>query len=104
VVNVKYWRFDQPMPRKLLGGPLGSETVPDVPNFSWVEYGTRCGLPRLLELLTGRGMPASASVSASDIEAYPQAGDAIIDVGWEFIGHGLHHQGLALTHQRCARG
>src|SRR5579872_2012435 len=59
VVNVEYWPFDQPMPRKLLPGPHGNDKLPDVPNFSWVEYGMRTGLPRILSTLTQRGLPAS---------------------------------------------
>ena len=47
VVNVEYWPFDQPMPRKLLPGPHGNDKIPDVPNFSWVEYGMRTGFPRI---------------------------------------------------------
>ena len=47
VVNVEHWPFDRPMPRTLLTPPHGKETVPDVPNFSWAEYGLRCrGLQR----------------------------------------------------------
>jgi hypothetical protein len=41
VVNVEHWPFDQPMPRTLLTAPHGRETVPDVPNYSWAEYGLR---------------------------------------------------------------
>ena len=45
VVNVEHWPFDQPMPRTILTPPHGIGNVPDVPNFSWAEYGLRCGLP-----------------------------------------------------------
>jgi allantoinase len=45
VVNVENWRFDQPMPRKLLPSPHGTDHMPDVPNFSWAEYGLRCRMP-----------------------------------------------------------
>jgi allantoinase len=34
VVNVEYWPFDQPLPRKLIPGPHGMDKIPDVPNFS----------------------------------------------------------------------
>ena len=33
------------MPRTILTPPHGIGNVPDVPNFSWAEYGLRCGLP-----------------------------------------------------------
>ena len=47
VVNVENWQFDQPMPRTIVTPPHGRETVPDVPNFSWADYGMRAGLPRI---------------------------------------------------------
>jgi peptidoglycan/xylan/chitin deacetylase (PgdA/CDA1 family) len=94
VVNVEHWRFDQPMPRAIVTPPHGKETVPDVPNFSWVEYGMRCGLPRILDVLSRSGIPASTSINAGVIDAYPEAAEAMRDAGWEFIGHGLHQQSL----------
>ena len=57
VVNVEHWQFDQPMPRTIITPPHGRETVPDVPNFSWADYGMRAGMPRILKLLTERGLP-----------------------------------------------
>jgi len=61
VVNVENWRFDQAMPRTIITPPHGRETVPDVPNFSWVDYGMRAGLARLLQAISSRGLPASTS-------------------------------------------
>jgi peptidoglycan/xylan/chitin deacetylase (PgdA/CDA1 family) len=95
VVNVEHWPFDQPMPRTLLTPPHGRESVPDVPNFSWVDYGMRCGLPRLLRALAERGLPASASCNAGVVDAYPRAAEAMLRAGWEFIGHGVHQKSLA---------
>ena len=57
VVNVESWPFDQPMPRKLLSAPHGAESVPDIPNYSWVEYGLRAGMPRLFALFADRSDP-----------------------------------------------
>jgi len=94
IVNVECWRFDAPMPRKLLGSPHGRDNVPDIPNFSWVEYGMRAGLPRLIRELSERGIPASASMNASVITVYPHAAQAIAEAGWEFIGHGVSQQSL----------
>jgi allantoinase len=51
VVNVESWAFDRPPARTLLPPPHGEACVPDVPNYSWVEYGLRCGMPRLFRLL-----------------------------------------------------
>lgn len=94
VVNVENWRFDQPMPRTIITPPHGKETVPDVPNFSWVDYGMRAGLPRMINAITSRGLPASTSFNASVIDAYPMAAVTMSEAGWEFIGHGLHQKSL----------
>jgi allantoinase len=94
VVNVEHWQFDAPMPRTIITPPHGRETVPDVPNFSWVDYGMRCGLPRILEAITSRGLKASTSCNAGVIHAYPRAAEAMHAAGWEFIGHGVHQKAL----------
>lgn len=94
VVNVEHWPFDQPMPRTILAPPHGRATVPDVANFSWVEYGLRCGLPRMLDAMAHKGLAASTSINASVIDVYPDAARAMRDAGWEFIGHGLRQQSL----------
>ena len=94
VVNVEHWPFDQPMPRKLLPGPHGSDKVPDVLNFSWVEYGMRTGLPRILDALQRRGLPASTTINATVIDIYPRAAEAMLAAGWEFMGHGWTQKAL----------
>ncbi len=94
VVNVEHWEFDAPMPRTIITPPHGKETVPDVPNFSWVDYGMRAGLPRIIEAITSRGLTASTSFNASVIKAYPRAAEAMHAAKWEFIGHGLHQKSL----------
>jgi peptidoglycan/xylan/chitin deacetylase (PgdA/CDA1 family) len=94
VVNVENWPFDQPMPRKLLPGPHGNDKLPDVPNYSWVEYGMRTGLPRILDALARRGLPASTTINASVIDVYPRAAEAMRAAGWEFMGHGWTQKAL----------
>ncbi|MEI8144676.1 MAG: polysaccharide deacetylase family protein [Alphaproteobacteria bacterium] len=102
VVNVEHWQFDHAMPRTIITPPHGRETVPDVPNFSWADYGMRAGLPRILKLFTERGLPASASFNAGVIDAYPQAAEAMRAAGWEFIGHGMHQK--AVNHVEGGEG
>jgi len=94
VVNVEHWQFDQPMPRTIITPPHGRETVPDVPNFSWADYGMRAGMPRILSLFSKYGVPASTSFNAGVIDAYPEAAAAMRDAGWEFIGHGVHQKAM----------
>lgn len=94
VVNVEEWQFDRPMPRKLISAPHGAEQTPDIPNFSWAEYGMRCGMPRILDMFAARGLPASTSINAGVIDSYPACAEAMLEAGWEFIGHGLHQKSI----------
>ena len=102
VVNVEHWQFDAAMPRTIITPPHGKETIPDIPNFSWADYGMRAGLPRMLRAITERGLPASTSFNAGVIHAYPQAAVAMRDAGWEFIGHGVHQK--TLNHSEGGQG
>ena len=92
VVNVEYWPFDQGMPRKVLSTPHDNAPVPDIPNYCWAEYGLRCGLPRLLELYAGFGLPVSVNINAAAIEHYPAAAEAMLAADWEFVGHGYEQR------------
>lgn len=94
VVNVENWSFDAAMPRTIITPPHGKETIPDVPNFAWVDYGMRAGLPRMIQAIRERGLPASTSINASVLDAYPGAAEAMLHAGWEFIGHGLHQKSV----------
>jgi allantoinase len=94
VVNVEHWRFDHAMPRKIITAPHGAESVPDIPNYSWAEYGMRTGMPRILDLFRSRGVSASTSINAGVIEAYPACAEAMLEAGWEFVGHGMHQKSM----------
>ena len=94
VVNVEYWPFDQAMPRAALPAPHGKSPIPDVGNFSWVEYGMRVGMPRLLRLITERGINASTFINAACADVYPSAAEAMLEANWEFVGHGWVQKSL----------
>ena len=87
---LEHWRFDGPMPRQIMPAPHGARPVPDIPNWSWAEYGMRCGMPRLLRVLGERGLSADACINAGVLDAYPSVAEAVLEAGWEFQGHGLH--------------
>lgn len=102
VVNVEHWQFEHEMPRKIITAPHGAEQIPDVPNFSWAEYGMRCGMPRILDTLDQRGLPASTSMNAGVIDAYPDCAAAMREAGWEFIGHGIHQRSMQTESDEAA--
>lgn len=99
VVPVENWRFDQPMPRTILTPPHGQAHVPDVPNWSWAEYGMRTGMPRLLKALGERGLKADACINAGIIESYPQVAEAMLEAGWEFQGHGVSQRAMTAENE-----
>ena len=72
------------MPRGVLPAPHGAQVEPpDLPNYSWVEYGLRCGMPRLFDMLGARGIKASAFLNAQCADVYPSLAKATVDAGWE---------------------
>lgn len=89
VVNVEAWAFDAPQPRGILTPPQGVGAVPDVPNWSWAEYGNRAGMPRLLAALAAREIPASAPTNSAVITTYPRLAERMLEAGLEWMGHGV---------------
>ena len=98
-VNVEHWPFDQPMPRAILPPPHGIRAVPDVPNFTWVEYGLRVGMKRLLDLCAALGIRASNLSNAQICTHYPRLAEAMLKAGWDFVGHGLYQKALATVEE-----
>ncbi|WP_296644906.1 polysaccharide deacetylase family protein [Roseinatronobacter sp.] len=95
-LNVEHWPFERAMPRTVLPPPHGKAVSPDVPNFSWVEYGLRAGMPRILDMMRARGLTGGALLNASVVQTYPQLAELLLADGWEFVGHGLTQRALSL--------
>lgn len=94
-MNIEYWPFDKPMPRGVLPPPHGAQIQPpDVPNYSWVEYGMRAGMPRFMKMVADRGIPVSALMNAQVADVYTDLMDDIVASGWELVGHGWIQQSL----------
>jgi len=89
IVNVENWSPAGAMPRTVLPPPMGQPLLPDLPNWSWHEYGMRVGFWRFLEALSSRNLKATFAVNGSACKVYPQACAAARDAGWDFMGHGF---------------
>jgi peptidoglycan/xylan/chitin deacetylase (PgdA/CDA1 family) len=89
IVNVENWLPDSAMPRTVLPPPMGQPLLPDIPNWSWHEYGMRVGFWRFLDVLQKRGLRATFAVNGSACREYAKACAAARDAGWEFMGHGF---------------
>lgn len=94
VVNIEHWVFDRAMPRRLMDKPHGQQSTNDVANFSWMEYGLRCGMPRLLDLFTERRVPVTCALNSSVIDTYPDLAVVVRKAGWAFMGHGVTQRSL----------
>jgi allantoinase len=84
------------MPRGVFQPTHGRAETPDLPNFSWAEYGLRCGVPRIIKALTDRELPASNFMSASLPEHYPSCAEAALKTGWEVMGHSIYQRSIRL--------
>lgn len=87
VINIEAWDFDASMPRTVIPYPQGAEVTPDIPNYSWFDYGLRVGFWRLKEVLDRHEIPVSVNLNGIVCEAYPRIVTESLKSGWEFIGH-----------------
>jgi peptidoglycan/xylan/chitin deacetylase (PgdA/CDA1 family) len=103
IVNVEDWDIEKPMARQTLTAPQGVVTVPDVPNWAWHDYGMRVGFWRLHDALVKRRIRATTAINARVCESYPPVAQAMLDAGWEFMGHGVVQGAMhLLPDQRAA--
>ena len=89
ILNVEEWGIERPMPRTVLPPPMGQPLLPDVPNWSWHEYGMRSGFWRQHQALTSRNIPTTMAINGNVCNSYPRVASAGLDAGWEFMGHGF---------------
>src|SRR5581483_5099526 len=89
LVTVEVWDPDEPLPRTILPPPQGKSFIPDVPNWTWAEYGMRIGFWRMKEALDRRGLKAVFCINGSVIDRYPRVCQAALEAGWEFMGHNI---------------
>ncbi len=103
ILNVEEWRIERAMPRSVLPPPMGKPLLPDVPNWSWHEYGMRAGFWRQHAALVSRGIPVTLAINGNVCVSYPRVAGAALEAGWEFMGHGFLQGPMhALDNQRAA--
>jgi peptidoglycan/xylan/chitin deacetylase (PgdA/CDA1 family) len=87
IVNLEVWDIEKPMARQVLPAPTGQVLSPDVPNWSWHEYGMRVGVWRFFKLYEKLGIAPTLSINARVVEDYERVAAQARDAGWEFMGH-----------------
>jgi allantoinase len=87
IVNLEVWDIHRPMPRAFLSPPNGQPLMPDVPNWSWHEYGMRVGVWRFFKLFEQLAIRPTLSINARVCEDYERVAAQARDAGWEFMAH-----------------
>jgi len=87
VVNIEEWEITRPMARQISQPPMGTTVIPDMPNWTWHEYGMRVGFWRLKHALAAAGVTPTLSINAQVCASYPEVAGAARDAGWEFMAH-----------------
>lgn len=87
VVNLEVWDISRPMARQMVPAPTGQVLLPDVPNWSWHEYGMRVGVWRFFDLYKKLGIRPTLSINARVCEDYARVARQAADDGWEFMAH-----------------
>ena len=94
IINVEEWDLGQPMARTVLPSPQGAPVSPDIPNYSWFDYGLRVGFWRLQRALDEHRLPATISLNAAVCEHYPALVQSCLARHWELLAHGYTQQVL----------
>jgi allantoinase len=88
IVNLEVWDANLAQPRNILPPPMGIPMLPDLPNWSWHEYGMRIGFWRLLKTLKERKICSTLALNATVVDHYPETVKAAMEEKWEPMGHG----------------
>jgi allantoinase len=87
IVNYEVWDIARPMPRQVLPAPTGVPLLPDVPHWSWHEYGMRVGAWRFFELYERLAIRPTLAINARTCEDYARVAEEAKRLGWEFMAH-----------------
>ena len=67
--------------------PTGQTRIPDVPNWSWHEYGMRVGVWRFFDLFKRLEIRPTLAINARVCEDYARVAEQARADRWEFMGH-----------------
>ena len=84
---LEVWDISKPMARTVIPPPQGQVMLPDVPNWSWHEYGARVGFWRIRRVFERLGITPTVTLNARACQTYPQIVEACLESGWELNAH-----------------
>ena len=89
IVNIEVWDPNHPQPRNVLPPPMNVPMLPDLPNWSWHEYGMRVGVWRFVDTLKSRKITPTLALNGIVVDYYPKAVEEALNLDWELMGHGF---------------
>ena len=87
LLALEEWDLARPMARMVITPPQGQPQIPDLPNWSWHEYGMRVGFWRLKKMFERLGISPTVTLNAKVCETYPQVVEACLTKRWELNAH-----------------
>ncbi|UCB50391.1 MAG: polysaccharide deacetylase family protein [Deltaproteobacteria bacterium] len=96
IINVEKWDINATMARSVLPAPQGVTVTPDIPNYSWFDYGLRVGFWRLKRVLDKHQVRATMSLNAPVCKTYPHMVEQGLRNGWEILAHGFEQRAINL--------
>jgi len=83
VLALEEWDLARPVARMVISPPQGQPMQPDIPNWTWHEYGMRVGFWRIKRMLDALKITPTVTLNARVCETYPAVVRACIEAGWE---------------------
>ena len=88
VLALEEWDLARPMARMVISPPQSQPMQPDIPNWTWHEYGMRVGFWRIKRMLDALKIAPTVTLNARVCETYPAVVRACIEADWEVNAHG----------------
>ena len=97
ILNIEKWDIHAVMARSYLPAPQGAQPpAPDIPNYSWFEYGLRVGFWRIKRVLDKHEVRATVSLNAPVCNSHPELVRAMLESKWEMLAHGYEQRAIFL--------
>lgn len=71
--------------------PLSRPTQPDIPFYSYRDYGNRVGFWRMLEVLDKHDIRCCVCLNGAVLEHCPEIRDAMVARNWDYMAHGFYN-------------
>jgi peptidoglycan/xylan/chitin deacetylase (PgdA/CDA1 family) len=71
--------------------PLSRPDRPDIPSYSYRDYGNRVGFWRMLEVLDKHDIRCCVCLNGAVLDHCPEVRDAMVERDWDYMAHGFYN-------------